>query len=97
VPVCGKTRLKVLWSGEEGGSGKVLLLEKGAYEGLDVCLMCVLSSYFLGGFMAPSSFISDVTRSFEFRCHPAPGRPHGATLTSSLAVVQRQVDYTGHT
>lgn len=26
---------------EEGGSGKVALLEKGAYEGMDVCLMCV--------------------------------------------------------
>ncbi|KAG8216048.1 hypothetical protein J3R82DRAFT_8047 [Butyriboletus roseoflavus] len=55
--------------GEEGGSGKVRLLEKGAYEGLDVCLMC----------------------------HPAPGPPHAASLSSSLAVLQRQVDYTGHT
>ena len=26
-------------TGEEGGSGKVLLLEKGAYEGMDACLM----------------------------------------------------------
>ncbi|KAF5313402.1 hypothetical protein D9611_008575 [Ephemerocybe angulata] len=25
---------------EEGGSGKVILLEKGAYEGMDACLMC---------------------------------------------------------
>lgn len=25
---------------EEGGDGKVILLEKGAYEGMDVCLMC---------------------------------------------------------
>ena len=24
---------------EEGGSGKVALLEKGAYEGMDACLM----------------------------------------------------------
>ncbi|KAH0831179.1 hypothetical protein J3R83DRAFT_13756 [Lanmaoa asiatica] len=55
--------------GEEGGSGKVRLWEKGAYEGLDVCLMC----------------------------HPAPGPPHAASLSSSLAVVQRIVDYTGHT
>ena len=31
-------------SGEEGGAGKVLLWDKGAYEGLDVCLMYVLSS-----------------------------------------------------
>ncbi|KAJ3536792.1 hypothetical protein NM688_g6789 [Phlebia brevispora] len=26
--------------GEEGGGGKAILLEKGAYEGIDVCLMC---------------------------------------------------------
>lgn len=26
--------------GEEGGGGKVILLEKGAYEGMDACLMC---------------------------------------------------------
>ena len=26
---------------EEGGSGKVALLEKGAYKGMDVCLMYV--------------------------------------------------------
>ncbi|KAI0088228.1 aminoacylase 1-like protein 2 [Irpex rosettiformis] len=26
--------------GEEGGGGKVILLDKGAYEGMDVCLMC---------------------------------------------------------
>ncbi|KAJ8521526.1 hypothetical protein ONZ45_g1800 [Pleurotus djamor] len=25
---------------EEGGGGKVILLEKGAYEGMDICLMC---------------------------------------------------------
>ncbi|KAF8452522.1 hypothetical protein L210DRAFT_3639026 [Boletus edulis BED1] len=55
--------------GEEGGSGKVRLWEKGAYEGMDVCLMC----------------------------HPAPGPPHAASLSGSLAVVQRQVEYTGHT
>ncbi|KAI9056288.1 hypothetical protein FKP32DRAFT_1447792 [Trametes sanguinea] len=26
--------------GEEGGAGKAILLDKGAYEGLDACLMC---------------------------------------------------------
>ena len=26
--------------GEEGGGGKVLLLERGAYAGMDACLMC---------------------------------------------------------
>ncbi len=28
-----------LTTGEEGGGGKVILLEKGAYEGMDACLM----------------------------------------------------------
>lgn len=44
---------RVFCSGEEGGGGKILLWEKGAYEGLDVCLMYVLS---------PPTFISDVER-----------------------------------
>ncbi len=26
---------------EEGGDGKVILLRKGAYKEMDVCLMCV--------------------------------------------------------
>ncbi|KAI9460666.1 hypothetical protein HD554DRAFT_1568862 [Boletus coccyginus] len=55
--------------GEERGSGKVRLWEKGAYERLDVCLMC----------------------------HPGPGRPYGARLRSSLAIISHKVDYTGHT
>jgi hypothetical protein len=46
----------VFCSGEEGGGGKILLWEKGAYKGLDVCLMYVLS------FLSPlaSPFTSDV-------------------------------------
>lgn len=28
-------------SGEEGGAGKAILLERGAYQGLDACLMYV--------------------------------------------------------
>lgn len=27
---------------EEGGGGKVILLERGAYDGMDICLMFVL-------------------------------------------------------
>jgi amidohydrolase len=54
---------------EEGGYGKVLLLKQGAYEGMDVCLMC----------------------------HPAPGPPHGTSLSSSLALNRIEVEYTGHT
>ncbi|KIJ16334.1 hypothetical protein PAXINDRAFT_10791 [Paxillus involutus ATCC 200175] len=55
--------------GEEGGFGKVQLWDKGAYEGMDVCLMC----------------------------HPAPGPPLSASLSSCLALVRLQVDYSGHT
>jgi len=54
---------------EEGGFGKVRLWDKGAYEGLDVCLMC----------------------------HPAPGPPYSISLSSCLALVRLQVDYTGKT
>jgi len=42
---------RLTWNlGEEGGSGKVKLLEKGAYKDMDICLMCVtivFSSCFL--------------------------------------------------
>ncbi|KAF9224770.1 hypothetical protein BS17DRAFT_48559 [Gyrodon lividus] len=55
--------------GEEGGFGKVRLWDKGAYEEMDVCLMC----------------------------HPAPGPPQSVSLSSCLAVVRLQVDYSGHT
>ncbi|KIK94451.1 hypothetical protein PAXRUDRAFT_827994 [Paxillus rubicundulus Ve08.2h10] len=55
--------------GEEGGFGKVLLWDKGAYEEMDVCLMC----------------------------HPAPGPPLFASLSSCLALVRLQVNYSGHT
>ncbi|KAK7683771.1 hypothetical protein QCA50_013147 [Cerrena zonata] len=54
---------------EEGGRGKVVLLEGGAYEGMDACVMC----------------------------HPAPGPPNSASLSSSLALKGLQVEYTGHT
>ncbi len=34
-------RIKTSLSGEEGGAGKAILLERSAYEGLDACLMYV--------------------------------------------------------
>lgn len=30
---------------EESGGGKVLLLERGAYEGMDLCLMYVINTF----------------------------------------------------
>ena len=42
--IVSHTRVPVLMMrahvGEEGGGGKVILLKKGAYEGMDACLMC---------------------------------------------------------
>ncbi|KAI0822420.1 hypothetical protein BC628DRAFT_1316738 [Trametes gibbosa] len=55
--------------GEEGGAGKAILLERGAYEGLDACLMC----------------------------HPAPGPPFSASLSSCLARQRIDVEFHGHT
>ncbi|KZP22204.1 hypothetical protein FIBSPDRAFT_953049 [Athelia psychrophila] len=54
--------------GEEGGFGKDMLFEKGAYDGMDACLMC----------------------------HPAPGPQSSISLTSSLALIRFDVEYTGH-
>jgi len=36
--------LKILGQAEEGGDGKVILLEKGAYEGMDVTLSLFINS-----------------------------------------------------
>ncbi|KAI0634093.1 hypothetical protein C8Q77DRAFT_1055258 [Trametes polyzona] len=55
--------------GEEGGAGKAILLEKGAYEGIDACVMC----------------------------HPAPGPPLSASLSSCLARQRIDVEFHGHT
>ncbi|KAL1939406.1 hypothetical protein VTO73DRAFT_9962 [Trametes versicolor] len=55
--------------GEEGGAGKAILLERGAYQGLDACLMC----------------------------HPAPGPPFSASLSSCLARQRVDVEFVGHT
>ena len=55
--------------GEEGGGGKLILLQKGGYEGMDACLMC----------------------------HPAPGPPYTASLSSCLAIQRFVVEYRGHT
>ncbi|KAI0364207.1 hypothetical protein BV20DRAFT_956760 [Pilatotrama ljubarskyi] len=55
--------------GEEGGAGKAILLDRGAYEGMDACLMC----------------------------HPAPGPPLSASLSSCLARQRIDVEFLGHT
>ncbi|CAL1709631.1 unnamed protein product [Somion occarium] len=54
---------------EEGGQGKVPLLEGGAYDEMDACVMC----------------------------HPAPGPPHSASLSGSLALQRLSVEFHGHT
>ncbi|EKM56702.1 uncharacterized protein PHACADRAFT_183302 [Phanerochaete carnosa HHB-10118-sp] len=54
---------------EEGGGGKIILLDKGAYEDMDACLMC----------------------------HPAPGPPYSASLSSCLSIQRIQAEFHGHT
>nr|GAT45709.1 aminoacylase 1-like protein 2 [Mycena chlorophos] len=52
---------------EEGGGGKVILLEKGGYADMDLCLMC----------------------------HPAPGPPKSAAVSTSTALQHFVVEYFG--
>lgn len=74
---------------EEGGYGKVRLLRKGAYNGMDVCLMCVALRVY-------SDSLSELTLRPD-RCHPAPGPPLSASLSSTLAISQLTVEYHGQT
>ena len=72
---------------EEGGYGKVRLLNQGAYEDMDVCLM-------YGGVSPHSCRLLKLSYN---RCHPAPGPPSSASLSSSLAITPISVEYRGHT
>ncbi|KAF8153051.1 hypothetical protein B0H34DRAFT_800308 [Crassisporium funariophilum] len=55
---------------EEGGSGKVILLEKGAYEGMDACLMCHPAPGPIGS-VSLSSCLALQRLTVEYRGHTA--------------------------
>ncbi|EPS93720.1 hypothetical protein FOMPIDRAFT_1135632, partial [Fomitopsis schrenkii] len=69
---------------EEGGGGKAIFLEKGAYEDMAACIMSVLASR--------TEPLTVLTLFPLCMCHPAPGPEHSAALSSCLA---RQVLSTG--
>ena len=73
---------------EEGGGGKAILLEKGAYEGMAACLMSVLP-------LLVTSYVH--LSQPAYRCHPAPGPKHSAALSSCLARQIVEVEFHGHT
>jgi hypothetical protein len=66
---------------EEGGGGKVILLERGAYKGLDACIMYVDSSY--RPFRTPSPYFLDSFHSSS----PCPGaiRPRDPQIPAASA------------
>lgn len=70
---------------EEGGAGKVFMLNAGAYDTMDACIMCVYPTE------------SDIRAKSPFRCHPSPGRKNETGIRSSLANQHFKVTYTGHT
>ncbi|KAF9485625.1 hypothetical protein BDN70DRAFT_889944 [Pholiota conissans] len=55
---------------EEGGSGKVILLEKGAYQGMDACLMCHPAPGPIGS-VSLSSCLALQRVTVEYRGHTA--------------------------
>ena len=73
---------------EEGGYGKVTLLDEGAYNEMDVCLMFVTFKYALN--------CMDSLNAISKRCHPAPGPHASVSLSGSLALVQFEIEYFGH-
>jgi len=73
---------------EEGGAGKAILLDKGAYADMDICLMYVYSYLF---------FSVSLTNRELIRCHPAPGPKGSVSLSSSLALQRIEIEYSGHT
>lgn len=71
---------------EEGGAGKAILLDKGAYEDMDICLMY--------SFLVPFRIVAELEL---VRCHPAPGPKGSVSLSSSLALKRIKVEFSGHT
>lgn len=70
---------------EEGGGGKIILIERGGYKDMDACVMYATFSF---EFLRPHTLC---------RCHPGPG-PSGSIGTGpSLAFQPIQVEYFGHT
>jgi metal-dependent amidase/aminoacylase/carboxypeptidase family protein len=74
---------------EEGGNGKYKLLRKGAYEGMDACLMYVPSP------SCHALIINHLPR--PNRAHPVPGPKNTAGTGSSMAMQEFIVEYFGHT
>ena len=73
---------------EEGGAGKAILLDKGAYADMDICLMYLYPYFF---------FSVSLTNHERIRCHPAPGPKGSVSLSSSLALQRIEIEYSGHT
>lgn len=74
---------------EEGGGGKVLLIQRGAYKEMDLCVMYAI-------LMMKSGKNKSLTLQ-SFRSHPTTGPPRSTTLGSSLALQSISVEYFGHT
>ena len=73
-------------TGEEGGGGKAILLERGGYKEMDFCIM---SAFHSRGF-------HELTY-LDSRSHPAPMPPRAVALGTSLAKQDITVKYLGHT
>lgn len=77
---------------EEEGGGKALLLEKGAYEGIDVCVMYVRGYI---DFYTLTSSTHVILNAHTNRTHPVSGPPSSALIISSLARQSLDVEYHG--
>ena len=81
---CG-SRLTRTYSAEEGGAGKIILVERGGYRDMDACVMYATLPF---GHIRPYT---------PCRCHPGPGPPGSFGTGPSLAIQSIQIEYFGHT
>ena len=89
---------------EESGAGKQILLERGAYEDMDVCIMYVLPLYTVAVLFppftshrveAPPPIDSLLTKRLAARCHPVAGDTLEIGFVSCLALQTLSVEYFG--
>ena len=72
------------YSGEEGGGGKITLLERGGYNGMHACLMSV------------KAYGTRKSLTVVRRCHPSAGSPNSSSTGSCLALQPIDVEFFGH-
>ena len=73
---------------EEGGNGKGILIDRGGYEDMDVCMMYVVHYTYT---------CYCIWLILLRRCHPGPGQDNYTSVATTLAMDAINLEYFGHT